>query len=387
MLAASRYIDRLGMRKSQEGLGIVRAITTGGTTLIYCACATPPPDWFLTKYGIDLHEETAETMEELNIRPLPDHLVGAGARRIMEAANGLGYEWKVFPRFINPERCIPGCSNCILGCTHGAKWTARNFIGEAKANDCVIYTKFNVHNVIGENGKAAGVFGFWRNRRVEVFGNIVVVAAGGLETPMILQKSGLSEAGRNFFCDPMSVVYGTIEDRGIAYDVPNTGGSMKFHRTDGIFLSDFIDPRLSFPVQMLMKGIKHLPVWFKYNRTLGILVKIKDTPGGRINANGTFSKSLTGEDQRKMKRGISLAEQILVKAGASPSSLVSTRARGAHPGGTAAINRVVDKNLETKIENLYVADASVFPEPMASPQVLTIISLAKRLARQLEAIL
>jgi choline dehydrogenase-like flavoprotein len=43
----------------------------------------------------------------------------------------------------------------------------------------------------------------------------------------------------------------------------------------------------------------------------------------------------------------------------------------------------LDSNLESEIKNLYVCDASVFPEALARPTVLTIISLAKRLGDHL----
>jgi choline dehydrogenase-like flavoprotein len=386
-IAASRYIDRLGMRKSREGLMIVRALTTGGSTLIYGACATRPPEWLSSKYGIDLKDEAKETEEELNIRPTPEHLIGPGVRRVMDAANRLGFQWRVFPKFVDHEKCVPDCSDCILGCRRGAKWTARRFIEEARENGCSLYTEFKASHVITKKGQAAGVCGLWRNRPTEIFAKTVVVAAGGLETPSILQRSGLSEAGQNFFCDPMAFVYGTIDGRKNGHDIPNTAGSFKYHDTEGIFLADHADPRFIFPMQMLIKGVQYLPRCLRYDHTIGILVKIKDSPGGRINGDGTFSKPMTHKDKGKIARGIGLATKILIEAGANPVSIMSTPIRGAHPGGTAAINRVVDRDLETRIRNLYVSDASVLPESMASPQVLTIISLAKRLARHLESIL
>jgi choline dehydrogenase-like flavoprotein len=45
----------------------------------------------------------------------------------------------------------------------------------------------------------------------------------------------------------------------------------------------------------------------------------------------------------------------------------------------------VDQNLETEIKNLFVADASVIPEALDRPVVLTVISLAKRLSEHLLA--
>jgi choline dehydrogenase-like flavoprotein len=59
--------------------------------------------------------------------------------------------------------------------------------------------------------------------------------------------------------------------------------------------------------------------------------------------------------------------------------------RGAHPGGTARIGDVVDHDLQTRIRNLYVCDASAIPEALDLPVVLTVIALGKRLAAHLLA--
>ena len=58
---------------------------------------------------------------------------------------------------------------------------------------------------------------------------------------------------------------------------------------------------------------------------------------------------------------------------------------GAHPGGTAAVGVVVDSNLQTKIDNLFVCDASVLPTAPGLPPILTIVALSKRLAKLLTA--
>ncbi len=69
-----------------------------------------------------------------------------------------------------------------------------------------------------------------------------------------------------------------------------------------------------------------------------------------------------------LAKGSAVAGAILTEAGVDPTTLTSTPARGAHPGGTAAIGQVVDKNLETELYNLFVADASVFPKaPWSTP--------------------
>jgi len=382
-VASAGFIDRLGMRMSEEGMPIVRAITTGGTTLIYGACATAPPDWLAADYGIELAAEVTAIRQALNVGPTPAHLIGPGARRIMDAANRLGIDWRPFDKFVDFDKCVPGCGDCMLGCKRGAKWTARRFIEAARGDGCALVTGFRAEAVLTRQGHAMGVRGRWRGRAAEFFGRIVVVAAGGLATPAILQRSGIDGAGRHFFCDPMVFVYGVLGERKNGSDIPNTAGSFQYHDAEGVFLADHSDPWLVYPLQLITRGVGQLARWLDYASTVGILAKIKDDPGGRIYPDGRFSKPLTTSDRKKLDFGGTIAAKILREAGALPASIAATAVRGAHPGGTAAIGRVVDRNLETAVRGLFVCDASVLPQSLASPQVLTIAALARRLAKHI----
>jgi len=113
-----------------------------------------------------------------------------------------------------------------------------------------------------------------------------------------------------------------------------------------------------------------------------MMVKIRDDPSGRVTLDSVV-KYNTLRDVELLTRGSAIAGSILKEAGVDARSLVSTYPRGAHPGGTAAIGKVVDGNLETEISGLFVADASVFPEVPGAPPVLTICALAKRLANHI----
>jgi choline dehydrogenase-like flavoprotein len=44
---------------------------------------------------------------------------------------------------------------------------------------------------------------------------------------------------------------------------------------------------------------------------------------------------------------------------------------------------MLDENLQSEVENLYVCDASSFPEALDRPTVLTIIGLARKLSDHL----
>ena len=119
------------------------------------------------------------------------------------------------------------------------------------------------------------------------------------------------------------------------------------------------------------------------NDILGIMIKIADEGSGKVRED-YIEKYSTAKDVSLLAKGSAAAGAILKEAGVDPNTLTSTIARGAHPGGTAAIGDVVNKNLETEISGLFVADASVFPKAPGAPPVLTIIALARRLARYIE---
>ena len=118
-------------------------------------------------------------------------------------------------------------------------------------------------------------------------------------------------------------------------------------------------------------------------RLIGIMTKIVDEPVGRVYPDGSVSKPMTEQDWMRLREGSSIAGDILVKAGAESSSIVVSKPQGAHPGGTAAVGDVVDKILQTEVDNLFVCDASVLPTSPGLPPILTIVALSKRLAKML----
>lgn len=385
-LSILKYIDRGGLVYSEEGLNVVRALATGGSTLVFTATACRPPAWLKEKYGIDLTYQVNETEEELKLGTLPDELLGSANLRLMSSANELGYDWEPFKKFIDPEKCEPGCSDCILGCSKGAKWTAADYVSKALKMGATLLNGVRIREVITEDGRAVGVRGFNKSKApVEVRAEWIIVAAGGMGTPVILQRSGIPEAGQGFFCDPLRMVYGVPRDKAIGNaSAPQMSvGTYEHHDEDGFILSPIVEPLLLFGPSVGLRSLRALPKWRHYKSILGIMVKIKDDMGGRINLDGSFSKPLTHADRLKLDKGTSIAERVLENAGCEVSDIFCSIDRGAHPGGTARIGHVVDENLKTKFENLYVCDTSVIPEPWGLPPVLTCIGFGKRLAKHL----
>lgn len=127
-------------------------------------------------------------------------------------------------------------------------------------------------------------------------------------------------------------------------------------------------------LMILLQGI-HM------KRIAGMFVKLCDDPVGSINADGNFHKSLTQRDEKVMAKGVSIAKDIMIKAGVIPSSISVAKGIGGHPGGTCALGKVVDNNLMTSIDNLYLCDNSIMPKSGGIPPVLTLIALGKKFAR------
>jgi len=205
-----------------------------------------------------------------------------------------------------------------------------------------------------------------------------VLSAGGLGTPIILQNSGFYGAGRGLLIDPTIMVYGVYKGKGTYLCPPMAIGS--YDDTDGYILSHLIDPYLLFPIIMLLKGIRYPFRLVNYKRMMGIMIKVKDEIAGGITMEGRISKPMTERDRYRLNHASNVARKILLKAGCDEDSIIVTPIRGTHPSGTVRIGEMIDKNLQTAVKNLFICDASVLPEALDRPVVLTIIGLGKYLS-------
>jgi choline dehydrogenase-like flavoprotein len=383
-LGALVYADRHSLLFTEEGLNIIRPIMTGGATNMYCGCAATPPQWLKERYGVDLDDYALQTVRELGIQPLPDDMLGTASRRVMEAAQERGYDWQPLPKFMNPSRSrrFDCGAKCMLGCRCGTKWTANEYIEDAVAAGCTLVTRARVDELIIEDGEVGGVRGKIGGRQAfEVHAKVVVLSAGGIGTPLILQKSGFAEAGRGMAMDTTAIVYGVGKEQGTAFEPPMTVGYSDPEQ--GYMLSTLIDPWILYPVMAALKGPRYALSWRNYRRTVGVMIKVTDEVAGTISVEGRISKPMTTRDRERLHHASVVSRRILTKAGCDPESIFVSRLRGTHPSATVRLGEMVDGDLQTAVKNLYVCDASVFPEALGQPTVLTIISFAKRLSEHL----
>ena len=373
------FIPGKNVVMTSQAIPIVRAITTGGSSVIFCGTAFDPPVDMLKKYGVDISAETEEMMQDVPINPLPDALMGPGPSAFLNSAQELGYNAHKLNHFIYPNKCKTNCQLCMYGCPFGAKWDARSFVDEALDNGAQMINYAKVEKVIIENKKAIGVQ-YKHNKDIyHAYAPKIIVAAGGIGSPLILRQSGMRSTGYDFFFDPLVFVYGKIKGLGCGKSIPMSSG-VHFEE-DGIMMTDFNMPqmqKIAFDLQVLK--VKQA---FSYADTLPIMIKIRDDLGGEVSNNGWVKKPLTKDDVKKLDKGAEHAKRILTNAGAT--DIYRSWRVAAHPGGTVKIGEQVDSNLKTKFDNLYVCDCSVMPQEWGVPPTRTLIAMAKRLAKHLLA--
>jgi choline dehydrogenase-like flavoprotein len=383
-LGALIYGDKSCLLFTEEGLNVVRPLMTGGATNMFTGSAARPPSWLKDKYGVDIGVYVEAIIQELGLDRLPDELLGTASKRLMEAGNSLGYDWQPLMKFINPVRSAKfDCgAKCMLGCRCGAKWTANEYVDDAVDAGCELLTQARTDELIIEDGQVLGVSGKIGSRvPFEIAAEVVVLAAGGIGTPVVMQNSGFFEAGHGIAMDTTTIVYGASKDKGTGFEPP-----MSVAYTDdenGYMLSTLIDPWMLYPIINSLKGIKYPLSWVNYRRTLGVMIKIKDEISGGVTMEGRISKPLTPRDRYRLNHASIVARKILVRAGCDPDSIFVGPLRGTHPCATVRIGEMLDENLQSEVKNLYVCDASSFPEALDRPTVLTIIGLARRLSDHL----
>jgi choline dehydrogenase-like flavoprotein len=150
-------------------------------------------------------------------------------------------------------------------------------------------------------------------------------------------------------------------------------------------LSTLVDPWLVYPLAAARVGLPNVRTWSRWRSLYGVMVKLKDHVSGGLLPDGTVSKPMTPADHERLRQGEELARRILRAAGADPGTIFTSPQRGTHPSATVRIGAMLDRDLRTEISGLYVCDASVFPEALGRPTVVTIVALAKRLAARLLA--
>ena len=305
----------------------------------------------------------------------------------------MGWEMKPTPKCVDFSKCR-NCGLCMFGCPTGAKWTALEYIGEAEENGAELLLNTEVLRVLHNNGKATGVVAEQNGRELQITGDRIILSAGALATPLILQRSGIEKAGRGLANDLFQTTYGTTEEVGMQREIILASYLEKLIEEKQLFAAPYMylpfyiqrDIEGGFPENLNLLAQARLMLKSRgidAGRTIAMMTKIRDERTGEVRSDGSVHKVLTAKDRDKLEEAHRINREILIAAGARPDTIFRGVYESGHPCCSAAIGEIVDDNQQSEIKGLYVSDASVFPSPLGLTPILTIVALSKRLAKHL----
>jgi choline dehydrogenase-like flavoprotein len=299
------------------------------------------------------------------------------------------------------------CGSCIQGCPSNAgKSTMNTYIADALARGGLeLRANSTVERVLIERSEATGVeYVDAEGQRHTVSAGAVVVAAGALNTPQLLVRSGLGNAsvGRHLGLHPVRLVYGLFDEPQDAHMVyPITAHCVKHqHDEDGGFVIEAttIQDPISFATTL---GDESGPLWgprlveavhaFRY--WIGFLAMANDDNNSAVSVGEDGLERLEVDfqpaEQERIDAGLRFSRDVLEAAGARQvcwTGLVSTHVQSSCRMGDDPARSVVDRNGESHdVKRLFVGDASLVPRTLSVNPSLTLMALATRLAEHLDA--
>ncbi|HYE08744.1 MAG TPA: GMC oxidoreductase, partial [Patescibacteria group bacterium] len=116
--------------------------------------------------------------------------------------------------------------------------------------------------------------------------------------------------------------------------------------------------------------------------TITLMIKLADSNSGSIDSR-YIKKTLSGIDKERLQEGVQLCMEILSRYGISKDSIFLGTINAGHPGGMLPLTEQEAETFHNpKLPaNLYVADATLFPESLGNPPILTIMAMAKRIGK------
>lgn len=431
----SMYLDGALGTTADGGILMLAGATLGGGTVINytTSFATPQQvrrewDEVAGFHGVFEDARYLASVEAVQARlnVNRDHGWPSSRARLMEKAmRDLGWHVDEMPR--NVDGCTESaCGYCTMGCRLGAKRsTLTTYLEDAAAGDTSFVVGANVRAVEIEDGRATGLVASVGPHTVRVRARAVVLAAGALNTPAILLRSGIDTpaVGDYLRLHPVTAVWGRYDDEvapwtGILQtrytdefaDLDGRGYGFKFETAPvhPLFPAAFIgwDDGALFKRDVL--GLGHLNV-------AGILLRDRDHGRVAIRKDGSpvWKYSISKRDQNHIREGVLRAAEWLAASGAteviastirpvrwipgvtSPEAFVadvdaigygsnqtgyfSFHQMGSARMGADPLTSAVAANNEVHgTKDLFVMDGSCFPTASGVNPMLTIASIAHR---------
>jgi choline dehydrogenase-like flavoprotein len=457
----ARLYAESGMRATDDlSFVLLQGGAVGGGTLVNWMITFRAPDFVLDewaeRFGLtgfgpaDVAPAFERVEREIHAVCVPDDAHSPANRILLDGARTLG--WRAGPGRINARGCIRA-GFCGQGCRYGAKQSVdRVFIPRALAAGARLMpdTRVDRIEIVERDGTSAVASRGARRttpplkrvhatmldrltrkplRSVVVEAPVVVLAAGAIGTPVILQRSGLGGGGVGRFLrlHPTTAVAGEHrEDVYAAAGIPQSAVCDEFIRRDDHGYGFWIECAPHHPglaaVAAAGFGAAHRELMQRFRRTTNLIVLVRD--GSDLEqSNGSVTVSRRGRpriayrvgrrDRANLVAGVQAGARILMAAGVTgvrtlhavggelhderDVAALASRPWGAHDltmfsahvngtcrlGTDPAISGADSNGERHGVRGLYVADGSLLPTGLGVNPQATIMALATMIAERI----
>ncbi len=244
------YLKRGTLTSKDLGVIVLAGSTLGGGTVVNWMTSFRTPDYILEEWeqtsglkefsGSALQDSFAAVEQRINVNT-ENSAHNRQNQLLVDGCQALGYHHEVIRR--NAKDCEQRCGTCGFGCRYGAKQsTMKTYLQDAYDHNARIVVRCNADNVLIENGRAVGVkatvtdTATGKTYTVTVRARTVVVAAGAINSPALLLRSGLDNPniGRHLKLHPVSIIAGIYPEKVYAWQgVMQSAYSDQFAHLDG----------------------------------------------------------------------------------------------------------------------------------------------------------
>jgi long-chain-alcohol oxidase len=435
------YLGGGGVPTPDQSMGLLAGFCLGGgTTVNYTWCFRPPDhvreDW-RDRFGLedwmgkDFDDSLDAVWDRLHVNA-ENSMPSLRDERFREGLAELGWDSQVMQR--NAVGCREDiCGQCHYGCPIGAKQsTLVTWLQDAYDAGARIVVNAPVERVLIEGGEARGIEATTADgHRLTVRARAVAAAAGAINTPALLVRSGLDNpnVGKNLMIHPVLLVWAMFDQEVL----PWTG---VFGST---FCDEFLDMGEGYGVKYMHASAhpsdlavfapwrgasEHAELMqsLRYTGGFGALQRARDAGEVVVGKDGlpTPVWSLSDFDRDVMRKGLDGMSQILDAGGArriytSHAGWISydpgnggreemLKAADAYGWGPAQVTlgsfhlmgtahmgndrqtTVCDPTGEAwNAKNLFVVDGAVLPTALGVNPMITIEAAAHRIARGMAA--
>ncbi len=418
----------------------------GGSTVNWMNCLRTPR-WVREEWeaehgleglgGADYERHLDAVWERIGVTDRCSDLNGPH-QRLKDACEKLGYDFRRVNRNVDPSTYDPEVSGYLgFGDQSGSKQsTPKTYLADARTGGAEFVVDCFAERILVEDGRAAGVEATYRDpecgtARVVVRAPRVVVAAGSMESPALLLRSGIGgpAVGQYLRLQPATVMYGVYEEpQDWWWGPPQAGLSLEFANVeDGHgFLLESPHSTTGTTASRLpwRSGLHHKTLMANFDRLAPFVCLIRDRGHGQVSTdrfgNAVHQYRMTDElDVRNFRRGLGKLVKLHEAAGAREIVALGRKVKPWQRGDS--VDAFIDELRRTSLEpnefavlsghqmgscrmgsdprtsvanpwgelhdaqGVWIGDASAFPSAPGTNPMITTMALAHRTAEAMAA--